>query len=306
MRVAVLGGGGFLGSHLVEALLANGHDVRVLSRSLPGLLPATCLEHPACEAVAGLLGDEPLLARLLEGCDAAVHLVSSSTPQSSNQDPIADVQTNLVGSLGLLTAARSAGVRRLIFLSSGGTVYGIPQQVPIPENHPTEPLCSYGITKRAIEQFLALERQLHGLDERVVRLANPYGERQRTAAAQGAVAVFLGKALRGDSIQLWGDGTVVRDFLHVADATEAVMRVLDYHGEERLFNVGSGTGHSLNEVLATIGRVTGRSLRIERGPARSFDVPSNVLCIERASRELDWQPRILLEEGIRRFARSLA
>lgn len=306
MRIAVLGGGGFLGSHMVERLLGQGHRVRVLSRSLPGLLPQACLEHPASEALAGLLSDGPLLERVLEGCDVVIHLVSSTLPQSSNLDPVADVQTNLVGTLGLLAEARRAGVRRIIYLSSGGTVYGIPRQVPIPETHPTEPLCSYGITKRAIEQFLVLERHLHGLDERVVRLANPYGERQRTSAAQGAVAVFLGKALRGEPIQLWGDGTTVRDFLHVVDATDAVLRLLDYCGEERLFNVGSGTGHSLNEVLATIGRVTGRALQIERGPGRSFDAPSNVLCIERATRELGWRPQIDLEEGIRRFARSLA
>jgi len=305
VKVLVLGAGGFLGSHLVAMLLAADHDVVAYGRSMPGLIPAELLCHPRLEMVQGVFDDAGAMALAIKGCDAAVHLVSGSLPQSSNLDPIGDVQLNLVGTLRFLALARAAGLRRLIFMSSGGTVYGIPQQVPIPEGHPTLPICSYGITKLAIEQHLALEHQLHGLDYRVIRLANPYGERQRTQAAQGAIAVFLAKVLRGDLIELWGDGSTVRDFIHVGDAMAAVLALLAYGGEERIFNIGSGEGYSLTSVLNTIARVTGLAPRLQMAPARSCDVASNVLCIERARRALGWKPEIGLEEGIGHFARSL-
>lgn len=304
-RVLVLGGGGFLGSHLVDQLLINGQAVLAYGRSLPGLLPPRCLRHPRFEAVQGLLEDRDLLSKALEGCTDCVHLVSTTLPQTADRDPITDVVSNLVPTLGLLELARTTGLRRLVFVSSGGTVYGPPRQLPIPETHPTNPICSYGITKRAIEDFIGLEHRLHGLDQRVVRLANPYGERQRIHSLQGAVAVFLGKALRGEPIQLWGDGSTIRDFLYVGDAMAAVCDVLRYQGQERLFNVGSGRGCSLLELLDTIARVTGRTPEIRLGPARSCDVPSNVLCTERARRELGWQPTVPLEQGIERTLQSL-
>jgi len=306
VKVLVLGSGGFLGSHLVEILLAADHEVVAYGRSMPGLIPLQWREHPRLTMLQGVFDDPDAMAHGLEDCDAAVHLVSGSLPQTSNLDPIGDVEFNLIGTLRFLALARKAGLQRLIFVSSGGTVYGKPQQVPIPEHHPTLPICSYGITKLSIEQHLALEHELHGLGYRIIRLANPYGERQRTQATQGAIAVFLGKVLRGEPIELWGDGSTVRDFIHVTDSMAAVMALLSYEGDERVFNVGSGEGYSLIRVLETIEGVTGISPKLTMGPARSCDVASNVLCIEKARLELQWQPLISLEEGIRRFAASLA
>ncbi len=304
-RVLVLGGGGFLGSHLIERLLNGGRFVRAYSRSLPGLLPESCLRHPCFEGMEGLLEDRVRLRQALEGCGSCVHLVSTTLPQTADREPLRDVQTNLVSTLGLLELARTSGLRRLVFVSSGGTVYGTPRQLPIREDHPTDPICSYGITKRAIEQFLALEQRLHGLDQRVVRLANPYGERQRIHSYQGAVTVFLGKVLRRELVEVWGDGSTTRDFLYVEDAVAAIGNLLGYEGPERVFNVGSGRGHSLRQLLAVIARVTGCSPEVRYGPARSCDVPSNVLCNERARRELGWKPMIPLEEGIGRMLHSL-
>jgi UDP-glucose 4-epimerase len=184
-------------------------------------------------------------------------------------------------------------------------VYGIPQQVPIPESHPTKPICSYGITKLSIEHHLALENQLHGLDYQVVRLANPYGVRQRTTAAQGAIAVFLGKILRGESIELWGDGSNVRDFIYVTDAMSAILTLLAENCSERVLNIGSGEGFSLMNVLDTIRNVTGIVPQLQLAPSRSCDVASNVLSIERARQTLNWRPLVSLEDGIARFAQSL-
>ena len=190
MKVVVVGASGFIGSHLVDALLVAGYKVKAISRHLPGLISSVAQADSNLTMVPVSMVDSLALEQAIEGADLVFHLASGSLPQSSNLDPQADVRVNLLGALNLLEASRKARVKRLVMVSSGGTVYGAPQQVPIPETHPTEPTCSYGITKLAIEKYVALFRQLYGLDCVVLRLANPYGERQRFDATQGVVPVF--------------------------------------------------------------------------------------------------------------------
>jgi UDP-glucose 4-epimerase len=305
MHALVLGGCGFLGSHLVERLLAEGWRVRCLSRRPPGVLPPVLLGHPRLELLAADLADRQALAEVLQGMDVAFHLASSSLPQSSNADPLGDAQQQLLGSLQLLEQARLSGLARLVVVSSGGTVYGSPQTVPIPETHPTEPSCIYGIHKLAIEKYCGLYRQLHGLNTCVLRVANPYGERQRLDAGQGVVAVFLAKALRGEPIAIWGDGTVVRDFLHVQDVVHALLAAANYTGPEWLFNIGSGEGTSLNRLLELLEAQLGHPLQRIYSPGRGCDVPTNVLAIDRARALLGWQPRVAMAEGLARFHASL-
>lgn len=172
--------------------------------------------------------------------------------------------------------------------------------MPIPESHPTNPLCSYGITKLSIEKYLDLFNHLYGLNYTVLRIANPYGERQRLQASQGAVAVFLGKILRGEPIDIWGDGSIVRDYIYISDVIDALMASLK-ETEEHIFNIGSGHGHSLNEILDVIERVTGRSSIRQYLPARSFDVPESVLSIEKARKILGWEPKIDFDTGVHKF-----
>jgi len=305
MQAVVVGASGFIGSHLVDGLLAAGFRVKALARHLPGLISPAAQTNPALTLSPLSMGDGLALQEAMEGAELVFHLASGSLPQSSNRDPQADVQVNLLGALKVLEAARQAQVQRLVMVSSGGTVYGVPQQVPIPETHPTEPTCSYGICKLAIEKYVALYRQLHGLDGLVLRVANPYGERQRLDATQGVVPVFLGKALRGEPLQIWGDGSTVRDFLHISDVVAALLAAARYAGEERLFNVGSGEGLSLNQLVGLLGSELQRPLAVEYLPARGFDVPTNVLCIERAQRCLGWSPQVPVAEGLHRLCASL-
>jgi UDP-glucose 4-epimerase len=306
MQAVVVGASGFIGSHLVDGLLAAGYRVKALARHLPGLIGAEAQANPSLSLVPASMGDGLALQQAIEGADLVFHLASGSLPQSSNRDPQADVQANLLGALNLLEAARLAKVNRLVMVSSGGTVYGVPQQVPIPETNPTDPTCSYGITKLAIEKYVALYRQLHGLDGLVLRVANPYGERQRLDASQGVVPVFLGKALRGEPLQIWGDGTTVRDFLYISDLVAALLAAAHVQGEERLFNVGSGEGLSLNQLVALLEASLKRSLEVHYLPSRGFDVPTNVLCIERARQQLRWSPQVPVAEGLRRLCASLS
>ncbi|POA21767.1 NAD-dependent epimerase [Pseudomonas sp. FW300-N1A1] len=303
MRSLVLGGRGFIGAHLVDALLGQGHAVRCFDRPNVVDLGGNHSSHPRFELFEGDFTSEADISGALQDCDVCYHLVSTTLPKSSNADPVFDVESNLVGTIRMLTLALEAGVKKVIFVSSGGTVYGEPTQVPIPETHATDPVCSYGIAKLAIEKYLALFHHLHGLDYTVLRLANPFGEGQRTHASQGAIAVFLGKVLRDEPIEIWGDGSVVRDYIHVADVVQALLAALEPSTQEHVFNIGSGRGHSLNEVLDTIEKITGRVAIRKYLPGRGFDVPLSVLNIDRAKNVLGWAPAVGFEEGVERFVK---
>lgn len=299
MKCVLLGGGGFLGLNLGKALRADGHEVRIFDRAASILRLRSRGLH-GFEWSEGDFANEKDVAQALRGCDAVFHLVSTTLPQSSNENPAYDIETNVVGTIHMLEAARRAQVAMVLFASSGGTVYGIPRSTPIAESHPTDPTCSYGIGKLMIEKYLRLYFELHGLEYRILRIANPYGEEQRPTGAQGAVAVFLFKALTGQPIEIWGDGTVVRDFLHVDDVSRAFVSSMKYRGPHRLFNIGAGRGHSINEILSEIEVVTGSTVARTYLPRRGFDVPVNVLDISLARANLSFEPKVSLREGLAR------
>jgi UDP-glucose 4-epimerase len=302
MRVTVLGGGGFIGSTIIDRLLLDGHQIRVFERPRINSYRA----FTASEQVEWLNGDfmsQHDIREAVRGADAVMHLVSTTLPKSSNDDPIFDVQSNLVASIQLLKIMVEEQVSRIVFISSGGTVYGRPQYLPMDERHPTEPQVSYGITKLAIEKYISMFHSLHGLKPVILRVANPFGERQRVETAQGAVAVFLDRAMRGQTIEVWGDGSVERDYIHVSDVAEAFACALMYEGQESVFNVATGKGTSLREILRIVQLVTGVAVKVEYKPGRPFDVPTSILDISRAELQLGWRPAIELHEGIARTAR---
>lgn len=297
LNILVLGGNGFIGSHLVDALVDRGCSVRIFDRP-PNPISLNSVNAKNIQYVEGDIANDSDLAKAMQGCDICFHLVSTVLPKTSNLDPIFDIETNLTGSIKILNQAVKAGVKKIIFLSSGGTVYGSPIHLPIDESHPTNPICSYGITKLAIEKYLSLYHQLYGLNYVVLRLSNPFGERQRISAAQGAVAVFLGKTLRKESIEIWGDGSIVRDYIHISDVIKAMLLSISYDGVEHIFNIGSGRGISLNEVLDEIECVTGLKMNRKYTESRPFDVPTSILSIGRATQELKWKPEISFAEGL--------
>jgi len=301
MKVTVFGGGGFIGSAICDRLLRDGHALRIFERPRVDPYRAFAAGEDV-EWVTGDLLSMHDLGAAIDGSDAVVHLVSTTLPKSYNDDPVYDVQTNLVASLQMLEAMRARDVRRIVFISSGGTVYGTPQRVPVDEAHPTEPQVSYGIVKLAIEKYLLMYQRLHGFRTRILRVANPYGERQRVATAQGAVGVFLHRALRNEPIEVWGDGSVVRDYIYVADVAEAFAKALAYEGDQSVFNISSGQGVSLNELLAQLEGLLGRPVERRYLAGRSIDVPANVLDNSLARRELGWSPQVDLARGLARTA----
>ena len=305
MKCVVLGGAGFIGSHLAERLSGAGHSVRIFGQHDRGSA-GWAAGRRDIEWVRGDFLSPGDVRGAIAGCQAAFHLAWTTLPRSSNEDPAADVAANVIGTLHLLEAWRREARGKFVFVSSGGTVYGVPRTVPITEEHPTHPITSYGITKLTIEKYLELYRVLHGVDYCVLRIANPFGERQRVASGQGAVTAFLHRAHRNEPIEVWGDGSVVRDYLYVGDVAEALARTLDYRGSFRVINIGGGVGRDLNQVLAAIERVIGRPVSRRYSPGRKFDVPANVLDIRLARAELGWQPVTPFEDGLRRTLRWIA
>jgi UDP-glucose 4-epimerase len=302
VKITIFGGGGFIGSAIVDRLLLDGHVLRIFER--PRIVPYRNFEeNERIEWVTGDLLSIHDVTQAIDGVDVVFHLVSTTLPKGSNDDPIYDVQTNIVATLQMLNAMVSRKVTRIIFISSGGTIYGTPQYLPIDEYHPTNPHVSYGITKLAIEKYLLLYGRLHGIEPIILRVANPFGERQRIETAQGAVTVFIHRALKGMPIEIWGDGSVTRDYLYISDVAEAFAKALTYSGFQKIFNVSSGRGTNLIQLIELIEEVLGATVKRACGSSRKFDVPVNVLSNELARRELGWAPRISMKQGIERTAK---
>lgn len=294
MKCLVVGGNGFIGGHLVWRLVEIGHEVKVYDRG-----PTRFRSAPEeSEYVEGELGNYGLLRGAVEGVEVVYHLVSTTLPKTSNDDPVYDVRSNLVDTLQLLEACVDAGVRKIVFASSGGTVYGPPLGTPITEDHPTNPISSYGITKLAVEKYLGLFYHLHGLDYAVLRISNPYGPYQNPEGQQGAISVFLSRIRANRPITIWGDGSVVRDYLYISDLVDALVLAATIETAGKVMNIGSGVGASLNELIGIMFEVVGEKPAVEYLPARNLDVPVSVLDPGRASRELGWKPETGLPDGV--------
>ncbi len=295
-RVLVLGGQGFIGSHLVETLLGNGVRVRVLSRpGRRGLHLFSGVEYHFVD-----FSDSSSLAEALIDVDVVVHSLSSTVPATANLDPIADINCNLLSTVRLLQQMRDQGVSRLVFLSSGGTVYGEAKTIPIPEEHARNPVSSYGIVKVAIENYIAMFSAQHGLKSLVLRVSNPYGPRQGHLGVQGVIPTFFQRIIAGDEIRIWGDGSSVRDYLYISDLVSCIVQGItkDLAG---VYNVGSGLGVSLRNILSLIEEILGISANVHYLPLRGFDVKKVVLDISKISKALDWVPSVPLREGCERY-----
>lgn len=293
MKALVLGGNGFIGSHVVDELLFKGHIVRVFDREMEKYRSPL----PGVDYRTASFDDITALTEALEGVDIVFHLISTTVPSTSNSDPVYDVQSNLVGTIHLLNLMRDTNVSRIVYLSSGGTVYGIPECSPIPVSLPLRPICSYGIVKVAIENYLHMYQYLYGLEPVILRASNPYGERQGPAGGQGVISAFIGKILSGEPIEVWGDGSVVRDFIYVTDLAKLCVQA-GHSSHSGIFNAGSGNGYSINEILKVIGEISNLPIKPQYLPGRAFDVPTVVLDIASAKETFDWSPRISLPDGL--------
>lgn len=296
MRILVLGGNGFIGSHVVDELLDAGQQVRVFDRAMH--------EHASwdhrVEVVKAEFRDGFALAEALWDMDLVFHLISTTLPATSNLEPVNDVQTNLVPTIQLLQRMLDTGVMRIVFLSSGGTVYGNAKSVPIAESQPLNPICSYGVVKVACENYIRMFAELHGIRPIILRPSNPFGPRQAHLGVQGVVPTFTTQILSGRPITVWGDGEVRRDFIYVRDLAK-LCRLAAEKDVTGCFNVGYGESKAINEVIREIELATGRSASINYVSSRSFDPDDVVLDITKARKTFSWAPRTSFSEGIRKL-----
>ena len=295
-RCLVLGGSGFIGSHIVELLLNRGFKVRIFSRSAG--FSKRLADGNAIEFFPGDFRDAQSVADAVKGCDYVFHLIATTVPTTSSRDVVFDVCSNLVATLGLLETCVRERVQRVIFSSSGGTVYGRADNCPIQEFQSTEPQCSYGVVKLTIEKYLELFRIRHGLDYTVLRISNCYGPRLPLNGEQGVVGSFLDRLRRAEPVTLLGDGSAIRDYVYVMDVAMAFQAAITHRSPFRIFNIGTGVGTSLLHLIEMMESATNCRFRILRQESRDVDVPVNILDASRARKYLSWEAATSLEWGL--------
>ena len=300
MKIVILGAAGFIGTNLTIELAKNTSN-RITLVDKNRLYFSRDVLADNVEIVESDLSLN-MDYSVLENSDVVFHLVSTNVPTTSNQHISQDIEANVLFSSHLFEACVRYRVKKVVFISSGGTVYGKESSCPLSEGTPTNPISSYGVQKITIEKLLYLYNYMYGLDYRIVRLANPYGPYQRPNGILGAVTTFTYKALKGDEITVYGDGSVVRDFIYIDDAIRGIMNIVDGENKHHTFNLGCGHGTSITEVLTAVKKALGCELNVFYKAGRSVDVPVNYLDIRRYEKYYGRLNPIALEDGIKRTA----
>lgn len=303
MKILLLGAAGFIGTNLTIELAKKTEDeITLVDRSKAFFKPIVSMDLKNVHILEADLTVDMDFDSILKDQEVVYHLVSTTVPTTSNQHISQKLVSNVIFSANLFEACIRCGVKKVVFVSSGGTVYGKEVDCPLKEKTATNPISSYGVQKITIEKLLYLYRYMYGLDYRIIRLANPYGPYQRPNGVLGAVTTFTYKALKGDEITVYGDGSVVRDFIYIDDAIRAIMKIVNGENKHRTFNLGCGYGTSIKQVLETIEKALGIKLNVSYLEGRKVDVPVNYLDISRYEKYYGALNPISLEDGIRKTA----
>jgi UDP-glucose 4-epimerase len=299
MRILVSGGAGFIGSNIVDALVAaKSHDLAVVDDLSSGkreqVSPDVRLHHADIRNA-----DEVRLIIDRERPDVLLHLAAQMDVRKSVAEPAFDAEVNIGGFLNLMEAGREQGLRRVIFASTGGAIYGEQQQFPCAEQHPCRPLSPYGIAKLATEAYLFFYKAQYGIDYVSLRYANVYGPRQDPHGEAGVVAIFCGRLLAGKACTIYGDGGQTRDYIYVGDVARANLAALN-NPVSGAFNIGTGIETSVNQLFQSLARIAGSDIAPEYAPARPGEQRRSVISPAQAAAELTWKPEVTLEVGLRR------
>lgn len=298
MNILVLGGNGFIGQQLTKELIKN-HFVRIVD--INDKMPAEFyrIENIEYRKIDFINHDD--FTDVLDGMDVVIHLVSTLTPNDNIDSVGLEINNNILPTIRLLDSMKKSNTKKILFISSGGTVYGNHDKNPISENECLNPISNYGIIKETIEKYMLLYNNYANIDSRIIRLANPYSEYTKKGKMQGIIPLIIDRILKDEEITIWGDGRNVRDYIYILDAINAIISILKYTGNERVFNVGTGKGYSVNEILHIICKslnVPFESLNLNYIEARKCDVDNNILDINRIKKETGWKPKVKLEDGI--------
>ena len=307
MKVLVTGGAGFIGSHVVDLFVAEGHQVVVVDDLSTG--KGENLNHEARFYRVDIRSSELEKVFATEKPEVISHHAAKANVRESMEKPILYAEVNILGSLNLLELSRKYGVRKIIYASTGGAVYGEPQYLPVDEDHPINPLDPYGASKHHVEHYLYLYRANYGLAYTVLRYPNVYGPRQDPYGEAGVVAIFAHQMLQNRQAVINGSGEQERDFVYVGDVARSNLLALE-RGDGGIYNLGSGIGTSINEIFDRLKAITGYQGDKVHGPPKPGEVFKIRLDASRAREELGWVPQISLEEGLRRtveyFAENLS
>lgn len=304
-RALVTGGAGFIGSTLVDRLLAEGHAVTVVDDLSHGKLAnledartvgADRFEFVEADVLA--VDWDELLERVRP--EVVFHLAAQIDVRESVADPVHDAELNIVGTIRIADAARRHGVRKIVFTSSGGSIYGTPDTFPVGEDQEVRPLSPYAASKSAAEQYLNMFRRLHGLDCSHIAPANVYGPRQDPHGEAGVVAIFAQRLLAGEGTRVFGDGGNTRDYVFVGDVVDAFVRAAGTAGSGMRFNIGTGVETSDRQLHSLVAEAAGAADDPEHAPARQGDVPRSALDPSLAREVLGWEPQVGIAEGVRR------
>ena len=303
MNIVVLGAAGFIGTNLTFELAKDTNNkVTLVGKSKSHFAPVIEKKFSNVDIVESDFHVDTNFDEILNGQDVVYHLVSTTVPTTSNQQISQELTANVVLSANLFEACVRCAVKKVVFISSGGTVYGKEVDCPLKEKTATNPISSYGLQKVTIEKLLYLYNYMHGLDYRVIRLANPYGPYQRPNGVLGAVTTFTYKALKGEEIFVYGDGSVVRDFIYIDDAIRAILKIVNGDSKHHTFNLGCGYGTSIKQVLGIIQDALNVEMKITYKEGRKVDVPVNFLDISRYEKYYGALNPIPLYEGIMKTA----
>ena len=303
MRALVTGGAGFIGSNLVDRLLAEGHSVDVIdnlsSGSLANLAGARSnADHQLTFQQLDVRSPDVGELIVRRRPDVVFHLAAQADVRVSVARPVFDAEVNILGSLQVIEGARAAGAHKVVFASSGGTIYGDPDpsQLPVKESHPQQPVSPYGVAKKVVGDYLFAYRELHNLEYTALALANVYGPRQDPHGEAGVVAIFAGRMLAGQGCTVFGDGSQTRDFVYVDDVVDAFARAAD-RGSGLIINIGTGRETSVNDLYDTMAREAGVTRPAAYAPARPGELRRSSLDPGRAAIHLGWKPWTSLAEG---------
>jgi UDP-glucose 4-epimerase len=299
LKILVTGGAGFIGSNVVDAYIDLGHDVIVVDNLSTGFKRNL---NPKAKFHELSIGDKGLSTVFQnERPDVVNHHAAQIDVRKSGDDPIADAEDNILGSLNLITNCVQSGAKRIIYASTGGAIYGEAEYLPADENHPVNPVAQYGVSKHTVEHYLYLYHSLYGLDHVILRYANVYGPRQNPFGEAGVVAIFATQMLTGQQPTIFGPGDKTRDYVHVSDVTTANILALE-RGMNTILNIGTGVETSDQAIFDTLAEVLGYNRPPIYAPVRKGEVYRIYLECSRARQELGWSPRLSLKEGIAQTA----